>query len=190
MFDVIYADPPWRFNNKNTGGSMKSGAEAKYKTMTVDDICSLPVDRISSDNSILFLWWVSSQPKEAIRVAEAWGFKIKTMSGFTWVKVTSKNKRWFGMGFYTRQGTENCLIATKGNPNIKARNIRNLIIAKSYVHSQKPEEARGKIKRLCGDVDRIELFARQTVPGWKSWGYEVTGDLSLLDYCKKVVSLK
>lgn len=178
-YSIIYADPPWEFNNKNTGGSMKSGAIAKYSTMTVDEICELPIKAIADDNCILFMWWVGSQPKEALRVVEAWGFIIKTMTGFTWVKLTAKVKRWFGMGFYTRQGTENCIIAIKGHPKIKKHNVRNLIIAKAPEHSRKPACVRGRIKRLMGDIPRVELFARTSVSGWDVWGNEVKSDIEL-----------
>lgn len=32
---------------------------------------------------------------------------------------------------------------------------------------------RRRIVELLGDVPRIELFARQRVPGWDAWGDEV-----------------
>ncbi len=103
-YKVIYADPAWSFNNKNTGGSLKSGASFHYDTMTTDEMCKIPVDRITDKDCILFMWWVGSQPKEAIKLAESWGFQIKTMTGFNWVKTTKTNKLHFGMGFYTRGG--------------------------------------------------------------------------------------
>ena len=178
-YNIIYSDPPWQFTNKNTGGSMKSGASAKYPTMTVDDICALPIQDIAADDCVLFMWHVASQPLEAFRVVESWGFTFKTMSGFTWAKVTARNKRWFGMGFYTRQGTENCLIAIKGKPKIRKHNIRNLIVAKAPIHSKKPDCVRGRIKRLCGDLPRVELFARHEVKGWSSFGNEVENSIEL-----------
>ena len=102
-YSVIYCDPPWKFNNKNTGGSMKSGADAHYKTMNIEDIKKLPIENIAEENCMLFMWWVSSMPQEAIDLVENWGFKLKTMTGFTWIKQTKNFKDFFGMGFYTRQ---------------------------------------------------------------------------------------
>jgi hypothetical protein len=49
-YNVIYADPPWTFNNKNTGGSFKSGAANKYKVMTLEDIILLPIDAITKND--------------------------------------------------------------------------------------------------------------------------------------------
>ena len=57
------------------------------------------------------------------------------------------------------------LIATKPkNP----RDESNLLI-----FSKKPNIIRNKIVELFGDIPRIELFARQTVEGWDSWGNQV-----------------
>jgi N6-adenosine-specific RNA methylase IME4 len=172
-YSIIYADPPWSFNNKNTGGSMKSGASAHYNTMSIDQIKKLDIPSISADDCILFMWWVGSQPSEAIDLVKAWGFKIKTKNGFTWVKLTKKGKRFFGMGFYTRQGTENCLIAIKGKPKVIKHNVRNLVVAKAREHSRKPDCVRGRIKRLMGDLPRIELFARSKAEGWDAFGNEI-----------------
>src|SRR3990167_3740203 len=107
-YKIIYADPPWSFSNKNTGGGMKSGASAKYNTMSIEDLCNLRVDLISDNDCILFMWYVGAMPVAALRVVCAWGFKLKTMSGFTWVKTTRNKKLFFGMGFWTRQCSEQC----------------------------------------------------------------------------------
>lgn len=42
-------------------------------------------------------------------------------------------------------------------------------------HSYKPEEQYSKIEELFGDVSRIELFARNTRPGWDSIGNGLNG---------------
>lgn len=43
-------------------------------------------------------------------------------------------------------------------------------------HSRKPDEVRENIVKICGDISRIELFARQTVEGWDYWGNKVGGE--------------
>jgi N6-adenosine-specific RNA methylase IME4 len=178
-YNIIYADPAWSFNNKNTGGSMISGSNAKYKTMTLKDICSLPVNEIADDNCVLLMWWVGSQPLEALEVVKSWGFKLKTMTGFNWVKLTKTGLPFFGMGFWTRAGSECCLIATKGNPKPLSKSVRSVITSPAREHSQKPDETRDRIVKLCGDLPRIELFARQTVSGWDVWGNEVDNSINL-----------
>jgi N6-adenosine-specific RNA methylase IME4 len=47
-------------------------------------------------------------------------------------------------------------------------------------HSQKPEIAKDIIKGFCGDLPRIELFARQKTEGWDVWGNEVESDIELM----------
>lgn len=147
-YHILYADPPWQFNNKRTGGSMLSGSEAHYSTMTTEEICNLPVQNIIAEDSILFMWWVASQPKEAVKVAEAWGYKVKTMSGFNWVKTTKHGKLFFGMGFYTRAGSELCMIATRGKIKRVNAGIRSVIMAEAEKHSKKPDIFRTEIEKL------------------------------------------
>lgn len=178
-YNIIYADPAWSFNNKNTGGSLKSGSAAHYDVMTVMDMCKLPVNEIADDNCVLFMWWVASQPKEAIMLAESWGFTIKTMSGFNWIKQTRLGKLFFGMGFWTRQGSESCLIAVKGKPKRINASIRSVILAENTKHSRKPNIFRKEIVNLMGDLPRIELFAREQLEGFDVWGNEVENTIEL-----------
>lgn len=176
-YQIIYADPGWQFDNKRTGGSMSSGSAQQYTVNSIQDICNLPVKEIADDNCMLFMWWVASQPQEALDVVKAWDFNLKTMTGFTWVKKTKHNKPWFGMGFQTRQGSENCLIAAKGNIKRISASVRAVVQARvpvdennKYIHSAKPAIFRDLIVELMGDLPRIELFSRNDAPGWDHWG--------------------
>lgn len=189
-YQVIYADCPWSFTNKKTGGSMISGADAHYSTMNFKDICDLPVNSIAANDSVLFMWWVGSQPDEAKAVLTAWGFRLITMTGFVWVKESKNGKLDFGMGFWTRAGAECCLIAVKGKPKRVSAGIRSVYIddeeliqlairAKKEEHSKKPAIFRDLIVQLCGDVPRVELFARQESAGWAVFGNEVENSIQL-----------
>lgn len=178
-YNIIYADPPWSFNNKNTGGSMKSGAGNVYDVMSIEDIKTLDVDSITADDCVLFMWWVGSQPQEALDLVESWGFTLKTMTGFNWVKLTKLEKMFFGMGFWTRAGSECCLIATKGKPKPISHSVRSVRKSAVREHSRKPDEFKDDIVKLCGDVPRVELFARNYSEGWHSWGNEITSDLQV-----------
>jgi len=172
-YDIIYADPPWKYQDRNCGG----GAEKHYSTMEIKDICNLPVRQISSDNCILFIWCTYPMLKEVQKVIEAWGFKYKTI-GFQWIKTYKKSgKFFFGLGRWTRGNTEPCLIATKGKPKRINNSISQLIIAPIEKHSKKPDIVREKIVQLMGDLPRIELFAREKTPGWDVWGNEVESDI-------------
>ena len=174
-YDIIYADPAWSFNNKRTGGSLKSGADAHYKTMSVDEMCALPVKDITTDDCILFMWWVASQPEEAIKLVKAWGFTIKTMTGFNWVKTTKNGKLGFGMGFWTRALSECCLIATKGKPKRINAGVRSVVMAENTKHSRKPQIFRDQIIKMMGTLPRLELFACEKVDGWEAAGYDIDG---------------
>lgn len=178
-YQVIYADPPWTFKSKNTGGSMKSGAAAQYQTMSIKEMMSMDVQSICSDNCILVMWWVGSQPEEAIALAKAWGFKIKHMNGFVWNKLTVKELPFFGMGYYTRAGAETALIAIKGKPNIASHSVRQVRTAKVGRHSEKPAEFRNDIVQMCGDVPRLEMFARDAAPGWDVFGNQVSDSVDI-----------
>lgn len=168
-YKIIYADPPWRYNDRKCNGA----CENHYSTMNLNDICNLPVEKITEKNSILFLWATYPMLKEALQVIESWGFKYTTIA-FQWIKLNKKNPLpFFGLGRWTRGNTECCLLAKKGKISRINNSISQLIISPIEKHSKKPNEARDKIVKLIGDLPRIELFARKTYPGWDSWGNEV-----------------
>ena len=79
----------------------------------------------------------------------------------------------FGTGFWTRANAEVCLLATRGKPKRVSMPVRQIIDARIMEHSKKPPETRDRIVELCGDISRIELFARQKAQGWDCWGNEV-----------------
>ncbi len=115
----------------------------------------------------------SPQLPEALRLIKAWGFQYKSVA-FVWLKKNRKADSWFyGLGFWTRANAEVCLLAIRGRPRRQAANVHQLIISPIEGHSKKPDEAREKIVALMGDVPRVELFARQSTPGWDVWGNEV-----------------
>jgi N6-adenosine-specific RNA methylase IME4 len=178
-YSVIYADPPWEFKSKKTGGSMKSGAAAKYPTMTLDQLKDLDIASLCADDCLLVMWHVGSQPIEAVELCKAWGFKFSTMSGFVWVKLTSAKKLpFFGMGT-TRQGSESALIGFRGKMKniIKCKSIRAVRSEPVGRHSEKPASFRLDIEKLCGDVPRLEMFARSAPAGWDVFGNEVEGSV-------------
>ena len=106
---------------------------------------------------------------------ESWGFSYATCA-FTWVKKNRKSDTWFmGCGNYTRANAELCILGTKGSCQKlrKSRSVRQICDAKIERHSKKPDVIRDRIVDLFGDIPRIELFARNTTPGWDVWGNEI-----------------
>jgi len=188
-FRVILCDPPYRFNNKNTGGSMKSGSKDKYPTMSLDSLMLLPIKDITSPKAWLFLWCPASMFLDGIGLMHQWGFDYKTVA-FVWVKKcrVSTEKNFWGMGFSTRQGAELCLLGTKGKPVRASARVHQIIEAPVGEHSAKPIETYQRIEKLCGKYGhRIELFARLKKKGWYCHGNEIRGaDLKFRRHVKKL----
>ena len=174
-YGIIYADPPWRYECKNIQGA----AENHYSTMSIDELCALPVEELAAKDSLLFLWTTFPQLPEALRLIKAWGFAYKTVA-FVWLKQNRKSPTWFyGLGYWTRGNAEICLLAKRGKPKRYSNAVHQFIISPIERHSKKPDVARDKIVELAGDLPRIELFARQSPPGWDVWGNEVDSDITL-----------
>jgi len=174
-YSIIYADPPWAYRNKNTGGSMNSGSNAKYPTMSVDEIANLKVRSIADKNSALFLWATVPLLKEGLFVMESWGFSYKTM--ITWRKIMS-----LGMGWWFRGQTEHLLLGIRGNVKAFRLQEANFLQIKSLRHSEKPEEFRAMIERATANMPvrrRLEMFARKRVKGWHVFGNEIEGGIKL-----------
>jgi N6-adenosine-specific RNA methylase IME4 len=177
---LIYADPPWSY--RDTAKSGERGAGFKYSTMTVADICRLPVWDLAAESCLLAMWWVPTQPVEALKVVEAWGFRLMTMKGFTWHKTNrNKGNSAIGMGHMTRANSEDCLFAVRGRLPVRLdASICQHITAPRMEHSAKPPVIREKLVQLLGDVPRIELFAREPAPGWQRWGNECDSSVNLI----------
>ena len=170
-YNIIYADPPWSYKDKALAG--QRGACCKYSVMNLEDICKLPIKEIADENCILFLWVTMPMLNECFKLISEWGFTYKT-NAFTWIKTNKKsNSLFWGMGNWTRANAEVCLLAIKGKPKRVAANVHSVVMTPIEAHSKKPDEVRNRIVKLCGDVPRIELFARQYADGWDCWGNEV-----------------
>jgi len=181
-YQIILADPPWKYRDKLGSSSAKMGScEYHYSTMSLEDICNLPVETICHNDCILFLWTTMPKLNECQRVIKSWGFKYKTCA-FTWIKLNPRAKTIFkGIGRWVQGNAELCLLATKGKPKRISKSISQIVMADRSKHSKKPSEVRNRIVQLMGDLPRIELFARppkdllfedESYKGWDVWGNE------------------
>ncbi len=160
-YPLIYADPPWRYEHAE---SESRAIENQYPTMTLDDICGLPLGEITTDDAILFMWATSPKLEEGMRVVREWGFTYRTCM------VWDKEK--IGMGYYARQQHELLLIATKGSipvPPPAARPGSVVRIARGE-HSAKPHEFYELIERMYPELPKLEMFCRSPRAGWSVWG--------------------
>jgi site-specific DNA-methyltransferase (adenine-specific) len=173
-YSIIYADPPWAYKDKrNKHKRICGGALSHYNTMSIDDIKSLPVNSIADTNCMLFLWGTFPNLPLAFETIKAWGFTYKTL-GFSWIKTNKNNGGpFFGIGSYTKSNCEVCLIGVKGRLIKVSNKVSSVVISPKERHSKKPDIVKEKIVELCGDIPRIELFARQITAGWDVWGNEI-----------------
>ncbi len=162
-YRLIYADPPWQYRNKKTGGSMTSGADSKYPTMSLDELKALKLP--AGPDCALFLWSTVPMLPDALTLMSAWGFKYKTT--LFWRKIMA-----LGMGFWFRGQVEMILLGIKGNVRAFRIQKANFIQAKSLRHSEKPEEFR-RLVEMTGLKPRLEMFARRRTKGWDCHGNEI-----------------
>lgn len=156
---------------------MRGSPANHYPVMLLEEICALPVSKFAAEDCALFLWVTFPKLNEVFKVIEAWGFQYSTVA-FVWIKQTKKSKQWFtGLGWWTRNNAEICIIATKGHPQRISRKVHQLIISPVEEHSKKPDIVRDKIVELMGNLPRLEMFARQETDGWDVWGNEVLNDV-------------
>ena len=168
-FAVLYADPPWRYENPPMGGSNRS-IENHYPTMTLEEICALPVRLVAHENAVLFLWASSPKLYECMAVLDAWNFVYRT--DMVWVKDK------IGMGYHVRDQHETLLIAKRGElppPAVDAR-PPSVVEAPRLEHSAKPPVFYDIIDCMYPGVRKLELFEREFKddapprPWWHGWG--------------------
>lgn len=167
-YDLIQADPPWHFSLYSDKGDKKS-AQAQYGTMSLDAIKDLPVDQLAGDDAALFLWATWPMLPQAFEVMAAWRFRY--VSGGVWHKKTKHGRTAFGTGYRLRSASEPWLLGVIGNPQT-SRSHRNVIEGLAREHSRKPDEAYAWCESYMPHARRVDLFARETRPGWTSWGNE------------------
>lgn len=160
-FGCIYADPPWKYGNQAT----RASTDNHYGTMTVDELCEMPVADLAAPDSHLHLWTTNAFLPESFRVMAAWGFEYRSV--FVWVKPQ------MGIGNYWRVSHEFLLLGIRGNA--KRFNVRNLTSWASIPrrnHSAKPDEIRQMIER-ASNGPFLEMFGRQAIPGWTVMGNQI-----------------
>lgn len=170
-FSTILADPPWQFQNRTGKVAPEHRRLARYSTMTLDEICALPVSRIASETAHLYLWVPNALLPEGLRVMKDWGFNYK--SNIVWHKIRKDGgSDGRGVGFYFRNVTEVILFGTRGkNARTLAPGRRqvNMIQTMKREHSRKPDE-QYPIIEACSPGPFLELFARGTRKNWAVWG--------------------
>lgn len=170
-YDVIYADPPFSYNNQAT----RASSDKHYEVMKAWDIAGMDVRRIAKENALLFLWVPFPLLIDLHRLFGSWGFNYKGVA-FTWIKLNKDGTPFIGLGNYTRANAEVCLLGTRGKGTFLVKNhaISSILMSHREQHSKKPDLIRTKIEDLVGvEGDWIELFATHKSHGWDQFGNDV-----------------
>jgi N6-adenosine-specific RNA methylase IME4 len=172
-FSTILIDPPWQFQNKTGKVAPEHKRLHRYRTMTFDEIASLPVSKYAQPQSHVYLWCPNALLREGLEIIEAWGFTYKT--NIVWYKIRKDGgPDGRGVGFYFRNVTELVLFGVRGRMRTLApgRSQVNVVVKQKREHSRKPDELYEVIER-CSPGPYLELFARDRMPGWTQWGDQV-----------------
>jgi N6-adenosine-specific RNA methylase IME4 len=170
-FPLIYADPPWSFETYSELGKELSPDE-HYPVMSYEDIKALtvdgkPISELAHADAALFLWCTSSNIHLALEVMGAWGFEYKTHA--VWDKQRT------GTGYIFLNQHEVLLYGTRGGMPAPLAITSSVFSVQRTTHSAKPPEVRAALDRMYPEFDgamKVELFCREEVPGWTTWGYE------------------
>lgn len=208
-YTVIYADPPWEYDNPKDHKAALGGTP--YKQISLKELKELPIQQIAADDCALFMWATIPKLPEAIELMKAWGFKYTT-GPFTWLKLNPTGELivadkdyvlsneitikkgsiilnggiYSGLGHWSNGNQEIIIMGKKGHPKRFAKNVKQPIVAPRSKHSRKPDDARQRIRLLMGDVPRIELFATETPEGWDVVGGAVDG-LDISESLQKII---
>jgi len=172
-YNVIYADPPWKYGDKcEDGGVQSEGAEKKYPILSIEQLCNYidnkgkKIQECFAENAVLFLWVTSPLLEECFEVIKAWGFKYK--ASFVWDKVKHN------MGHYNSVRHEFLLICVKSSFLPQNKKLYDSVVSiERSKHSEKPEKFREMIMSMYPESKYLEFFARKEVKGWTCYGNEL-----------------
>lgn len=167
-FDVIVADPPWRFRTWGEHNQAKS-ASRHYSLMETPDILALPVGQLAQRDCLLLLWATAPMLPQALAAMSAWGFRYK--SNIIWRKITASGKPRMGTGYWARTMHEQVLIGCLGKPR-KFRAFPSSFDGVVREHSRKPEEFFILVEKHTVGARRLDLFSREPRGGWFAFGDE------------------
>ncbi|MBR8535426.1 DNA methyltransferase [Carboxylicivirga sediminis] len=178
QYEIIYADPPWKYGSK--GARSGKFGELPYPSMTIKEMCQLKVP--AHDDCFLFMWATSPFMMDANKVADAWGFKYIRVDS-VWCKTKGSGSPHGVCGPHGMTDAEYLLLFGKGNyMSLYNGNKKNqyTVVTENYTgkHSQKPSIFRERIdEKVKNGLNRLEMFARTAPLGWHVWGNEVECDV-------------
>jgi len=164
LYDIIYADPPWRYEHPPMGDTNRS-IENHYPTLSIKELQEINIP--AETNAAMFMWATAPMLSKACALMAYWGFSYRTC--LCWDKMI------IGMGSWARNQHELLLIGIKGKfkaPSVEFRNS-SMYHKKRTEHSVKPAFFRTWISEAYPDKSKLEMFARERIEGWDATGNEV-----------------
>lgn len=174
-YRILYIDPPWDYGQHQMPEIQFGEQRDHYPTMSIEQLCEMPVKDWAEDNAILFIWVTAPIIEKSFKLIRAWGFKYKAQ--FVWDKIDHV------MGHYNSVRHELLLICTRGSCQPDVRKLFDSVVSeKRTEHSRKPEVFYDIIETLYPRGRRLEIFHRGTLrKGWHGYGYESEkNDLALV----------
>jgi N6-adenosine-specific RNA methylase IME4 len=187
-YATIVADPPWPYENANKSAAAishtikRDGTVARgvnnlgYSTLSIEELCAMPVAGLAAPNAHLYLWVTNTFMEEGHRICRAWGFTPKTI--LTWVKTHQDDPTRVSMktGYYFRGATEHAIFAVRGSlPLAVDEGIPTAHLwPRIGAHSVKPEAFMDLVEKVSPGP-YLELFSRRTRFFWDTWGYGYEG---------------
>lgn len=177
LYDVILADPPWQYDLR-AKGSYNQAAD-HYDTMTVDEMLLLPAWRQLANPGVLFMWATSPCLDQAMELGDKLGLYYRGIE-FVWIKTRKDGTPIGAQGVrpsIVKPTTELVLGFSNrrtGRPlKLASESIVQTVFAPRREHSRKPEEVMDRIEQMYPDMRKLEMFSRETRPGWDAFGNEV-----------------
>ena len=172
LYNVVYADPAWRFEPYSRDTGLDRAADNHYPTQDLEAIKRQPVGSIAAPDCVLFLWATAPMLPEALCVMRFWGFDYKSQT--IWRKAEKGGGLVLGTGYWFRNGHELLLVGTRGNIPAPAPGEQwpSMFDAPPRKHSEKPDHAYELIEAYYPNLPKIELNARRRRTGWDAWGLE------------------
>lgn len=182
QFPLIYADPPWRYGSRGARGGWMG--ELDYQTMTIRDLMALPVADLAPKDGLLLMWTTGSFMMDAGDLGKAWGYPFVRVDR-VWAKVKESGKPHGVPGPWGFTDAEFLLLFVRGkmHKSQAISNQRTMAWEQPYpgTHSAKPNSFRDDISTRFPGLRSLELFSRNSAPGWESWGNEAPGGLDLFE---------
>ena len=166
IYNTVVIDPPWPMEKiVRDVTPITQQYDFEYATMSLDEIKRLPIDRITAENSHLYLWTTHKFLPDAFDILEYWQFKYI----FTMVWHKNGGFQPFGLAQYN---CEFVLFGRKGNlPFDSTKGFPTCFSANRRAHSQKPDGFYDIVRRVS-PAERLDYFSRESRDGFDQFGAE------------------